>query len=284
MITDPSVTTHSAAGRSSLLGGPGGETRWLRILTVGAYALANLALLILLAPAPNADWATTWWWLETDPWAHFYRYSPAFLPVMHAVVAIGPIGLGILHVVAVGMLWRLGTAIVILFGFSAFVWTDTIAGNLFTFVLVAGAFAASGSRVGKLIFLAFTLVMPRPVQLPLAVWILWRQPETRNPFVAMFVVHALLVLASGDVQVWLATLVGSGSEVSADYSLGPGSLIGPWWLLLGVPLGAWLTWRDQPALAGLAVSPYLLPQYLGTGLLAAGRTRRPLRPGVSPRR
>jgi hypothetical protein len=238
------------------------------ILWVVAYGLLNLGLLLIFRPAPNADWAGTWWWVATDPWSHHYRYSPAFLPVVHLVVAIGPWGWAALHAAAIATLLRLGLPVLTLFALSAFVWHDVIAGNFFTFGLVAGAFAISGSRTGALAFLALTLVMPRPVQLPLALWLLCHRPDVRVPFAVMFTIHAVLVLLTGEGAVWAEVLIGSSSQVAAAYTIGPGAIIGSGWLLVGVPLGAALWLRNQPALAGLAVAPYLLPQYLGMALLA----------------
>jgi len=44
---------------------------------------------------------------------------------------------------------------------------------------------------------------------------------------------------------------------------GPPAWLGSAWLLIGVPLGAWLTWRGRVGWAGLAISPYwLMPYYL----------------------
>ena len=59
----------------------------------------------------------------------------------------------------------------------------------------------------------------------------------------------------------------STDEVGSAFNVGPTALIGLWWLLLGVPLGAWLFWRGRVGLAGLAISPYLLPYYLMMALL-----------------
>lgn len=238
---------------------------WLVI----AYGLANLALLVQLRPAPNADWATTWWWVVTDPWGHGYFYSPVLLPVVGAVVWIGPWAWAALHTLALALLWRLGPMTFALFALSAFMWTDIIVGNFFTFVLVAAAFALRGSHWATLTYIALTLVMPRPVQLPLLLWLLWRRPDSRMGFIALFILHAMLVLVTGEGALWIERMLFSTRQISADYVLGPGAMVGYAWLIVGLPLAAWLTWRNHPALAGLVVSPYLLPQYLSFALLAA---------------
>jgi hypothetical protein len=49
---------------------------------------------------------------------------------------------------------------------------------------------------------------------------------------------------------------------AAGYNLGPSRWLGYWWLLAGVPLGAWLYWRGKVGWAGLAISPYVWSYYL----------------------
>jgi hypothetical protein len=61
---------------------------------------------------------------------------------------------------------------------------------------------------------------------------------------------------------------GSTSEIEWMFNVGPSRWLGAWWLLAGIPLAAWLTWRGRVGLASLAVSPYLLPYYLMFGVLA----------------
>ena len=129
---------------------------------LAAYALANLALLLLLRPAPNADWATAWWPLESWGQAvydHPWRYSPLLIPVLGVIVFGGPISLGVAHAGGVGAAgppqssgWCCSSAS------ASFFWIDLIVGNVFTFVAVAAAFAIAGSRIGALSFIALTLL------------------------------------------------------------------------------------------------------------------------------
>ncbi|MEX0631004.1 MAG: hypothetical protein WEE67_07845 [Chloroflexota bacterium] len=239
-----------------------------------AYGLLNLAILLALSPAPNADWATAWWPLEgwgREVYDHPWRYSPVLLPVMSLVVVGGPLLLGAAHLVALIPLARIGEWTSWAVAFSAFFWVDLMVGNVFTFVAVAAALAISGSRTGSILFLALTLVMPRPVQLPLALWLLWRRADLRGVFALLFAMHAAGVVASGYAADWIESLVGSSWLIDAGFSLGPGRLVGPWWLVVGIPAASWMVWRGSArvaAMAGIVLSPFLLPQYLLMGIIA----------------
>ena len=238
-----------------------------------AYGLVNLLILLALRPSPNADWATSWWPLEgwgNEIYEHPWRYSPVLLPVAGLMVAGGPWALGIAHLAAVVTLARLGGWMLWLFAFSAFFWVDLLVGNIFTFVAVAGAFAIAGSRNGALLYLLLSVLMPRPVQIPLAIWLLWRRAELRTPFALIFVLHAVAVVATGLAMPWMGSLFGSLSQIWEPFSLGPGRLLGVWWLVIGIPVAAVMVWRGSArvaALAGLVASPYLLPQHLLMGLI-----------------
>jgi hypothetical protein len=57
------------------------------------------------------------------------------------------------------------------------------------------------------------------------------------------------------------------SNEAANYTyrawdLGPTRFLGMAWLIIGVPLAAWLTWKGRVGWAGLAMSPYVPPVYL----------------------
>lgn len=244
-----------------------------------AYGLVNLVILLALRPAPNADWATSWWPLASwgsAVYEHPWRYSPVLLPVAALVVAGGPWVLGAAHLVVLATLTRLGFWMLWLVALSAFFWVDLLVGNVFTFVAIAGAFALAGSRGGALLFLVMTLLMPRPVQIPLGLWLLWKRAELRTPFAIAFGVHAVGVLASGLAGPWIGALFGSLSQASEPFALGPGRLLGAWWVIIGIPAAALMVWRGSArvaALAGLVASPYLLPQHLLMGVIAVPRTR-----------
>jgi hypothetical protein len=60
-------------------------------------------------------------------------------------------------------------------------WYDLLLGNVLVFVLLAGARALRGSRVATFAFLAMTVLMPRPLMVSLAAWLLWQRPGWRIP-------------------------------------------------------------------------------------------------------
>jgi hypothetical protein len=104
--------------------------------------------------------------------------------------------------------------------------------------------------------------------LPVAAWLLWRQPGLRWPFVAMAAGVGALTLATGLTDEWLRELLTHGARMNEWlFNVGPSRFVGTWWLLAGIPLAAWLTWKGRIGLASLAMSPYLLPYYLMFGLL-----------------
>ena len=243
-----------------------------RYVAIVAYAAANIVLLIALLPHPNSDWAATWWWLPTwmadaELYEHTWRYSPLALPVLIPIIWAGPLALVGLHIAALALLARLGRVMFYAIAFSAFTWVDIAVGNMFTFVVVAAAFALRGSRYGVLAYLALTVLMPRPVQLPLLAWLVWTRPDARWPLVAMVGVSIAASGALGLLEPWVGALTGSVSEVFAPYSFGLSAIIGEWWFVLGVPLAILLTRLRWPALAGLMLSPYLLPQYLALAVV-----------------
>lgn len=156
--------------------------------------------------------------------------------------------------------WRMVALVLLSFGF----WTSTWSGSPFIFVFVAAVLAHRGSRPAALVYIGLTLLIPRPLQLPLVAWLLWRMPEVRLPAALLFIVNAGLVLASGYALEWIAA-VGAHAVVEGNYA--PTRIVGPGLMLIGIPLGLWLLWRGRPGLAGLAVSPYWLPEYLMFALL-----------------
>jgi hypothetical protein len=194
----------------------------------------------------------------TDTYA--FRASPVLAQAFVFLAPIGPTLWRLLHVVAALAMptWPLRFAVLIAWPF----WFDVQHGNVLTFELLAAAWALRGSRVGGLAYLGLTLLTPRPLLLPIAGWLLWQRAELRVPFVAMFTIHAVGVVATGWAASWVGQLVASTDEIQSVWNLGPSRMIGLWWLLLGVPLGLWLTVRGRPGLASLAVSPYWLPYYL----------------------
>jgi hypothetical protein len=162
-------------------------------------------------------------------------------------------------------------------------WQDLSNGNVVTLIVLAGAWALTGSAVGGAAFLGFALLIPRPIMLPLVVWLLWKHPRWRLWFVLAFIMHAGLVLVLDPNLAWVQKLVASGGDVSNDYNWGPSAIMGLWWLVIGVPAAVWLTWRGRIGWASLAISPYLLAYYYLFGLLEWRADHASLSPAIARR-
>jgi hypothetical protein len=203
-----------------------------------------------------------------------YRWSPVGAWLLLALPPL-PVWIG-LHVAALALLrdWRLICGVLLSFSFML----DATLGNVITFVVIAAWWAMRGNQWATGIYLVLVLLMPRPLMLPVAAWLLWQRPEWRLPFAALFSVHLLLVAWSGLGEAWLRDLATLSSEESHPLNWGPSRFIGTAWVPLGLALGAWLTWKGRLGWASLAVSPYLFPYYLLFGLLEL----RPRDPVASP--
>lgn len=239
-----------------------------------ALAIVNAVLLprslqVVLEGSPAVDWlqfaeggrrvfdAN----LYENSASYGFRYSPVLAYGFAAIASIGPVAWRLLHVVAALALptWPMRLVTLAAWPF----WYDVETGNVMMFVLLAAAWAIRGSNVGTGAFLLLALLFPRPLMVPVLAWILWRQPSWRLAAVALAVAHGIIVVASGWGSDWLARLSTLGAEAGSPNNLGPTQLIGAWWLLIGIPLAAVLTWRGRLGWASLAVSyPYVLPYYL----------------------
>lgn len=142
-------------------------------------------------------------------------------------------------------------------------WSDSILGNTAVFVAVAGFAAFSGSSTGAFIYVALCVLIPRPMQLPLALWLLRRTSWLVWPAVAMGTVTIGFSAWTGLLDDWLLRLVPFGGEnVNAPANIGPTAIFGAWWYVAGLPLAVWLSVRGWLGLAGLAIAPYVWPTYL----------------------
>ena len=143
------------------------------------------------------------------------------------------------------------------------------------FILLAAAWALTGSRLATGAYLIMAILIPRPLMLPVAAWLLWKRPEWRLPFAAAVAAHALAVLAIGWGPEWIGTIIAAGRDADLPSNVGPSRFVGTLpWLVIGLPLAAWLTRRGRVGLASIAASPYWLPYYLIMPLLELVRPRR----------
>jgi hypothetical protein len=185
-----------------------------------------------------------------------YLLSPVAAPVMAVQGLVGPAASVAAHIVAV-LLLRDPRAALIVVGSWGF-WTDMAGGNTLVYALVAGLLAVRGSRPAGLAFIVIVLLAPRPVELPLAAWLMWTQPGLRVPAGALVVAHALAVWLTGYADAWITTLMSLGIPA---WSIGPSHWVGAAWLVVGIPAAILLTIRARPGWAGLLLSPYWVPQY-----------------------
>jgi hypothetical protein len=160
-------------------------------------------------------------------------------------------------------------------------WFDAVSGNVLTFVVLAAWWALKGNRVAIFAYLALCLLMPRPLMLPVAIWLLWKHAEWRLPFAGMVAINAVLVLMTGLADDWIPALLAATDTWQHKLNFGPSRLIGPAWVIVGIPLAVFLTWRGRLGLASLAVSPYILPTYWLFALLESQQQRRRLPPDCS---
>lgn len=238
-------------------------------VVVGVVAAINLQLalstfLALTPPARTFDWTT---YLHAGSLAGSpalydtpYRWSPLLAWTLPAITALGLPLWRFLHVAALALLPRRLALLALL---SYPFWYDVTAGNVMTLVVVVGAAALAGKRWGIAGFLVLAVLIPRPLMLPVVVWLLWKRPEWRLPFVGMVVFHGLAVLATGLGDEWVTSvLTASGEELTGFANVAPTRWIGAWWLLIAWPLAAWLTVKGRLGLASLAMQPYWLPYYL----------------------
>lgn len=192
---------------------------------------------------------------------YFYRYAPQLAWLFGVLPAVGLLAWRVAHFVALAVLPSRRLALLLLVSYPF--WFDVNTGNLMIFVLLAAAWAYRGNGIATGIYLALCVLIPRPIMLPLLAWILWQRPAWRLPFLGIAVVVVLTALPTGYLPNWISSLAQLGpDEIANDFNLSPSRFIGLAWLIVGVPLAAWLTLRGRLGWASLAVSPYLLPYYV----------------------
>lgn len=264
--------------------------RWPAIIGLGALAAVNAVvvlsavLYIALWPNPVFDWwligqaherigtGTMYEWeapnYVNNSAAYLYRYSPLLPYLMTPFLWSGLLVWRLIHFAALLLLPRRVALLVLI---SGPFWYDVASGNVLTFGFVLAWLALDGKRWAMVGYFALVLLIPRPLMLPVAAWLIWQRPKSRLPAAVAGMVMLALTAATGDMLGWLGALRQGGDLIGTWFDWGPSHVIGTWWLLIGLPLGAWLTWTGRLGLASLAVSPYLLPYYFIMALLELRR-------------
>jgi len=208
-----------------------------------------------------------------------FRWSPVAAWIL-GFVTLMPVWLWqLLHLAVLPLLRSWWLVVACLVGYP--LWFDIQTGNIMIFVAVTAVSAARGNGPATALFLALTILVPRPLMLPLAVWLLWHRPAWRLPFVAFFAAHAALVVVSGYAANWLVALTTVEAELTSDFNFGPSVLIGAVWIPIGAVLAVLLAWRSRLGLASLAASPYWLPYYFLMLLLEFVATTEPSTTGTA---
>jgi hypothetical protein len=242
---------------------------WVWRIALGALFLVLLNVVISMH-ARGMLVPQDWWMWEQLPrriasgtvYDHGLHYDWVWSPIAALLFAwvIVPLGYTVwfgLHLAVLPFLRRWWMIVASLASLPF--WIDAVMGNAMVFVVVAGVMATQGSRIGAFASIALFALMPRPVQLPLLAWILWSRPSSRLSFVGMTVLTVIVTLLTG--WDWPGALVSQAAAMDDGANLAPTRFLGPAWLIVGVPLAAWLASRGWLGLAGLSMSPYLFPQY-----------------------
>lgn len=261
-------------------------------LLAGPIAAVNLWLAarsvgLVLDGAPAVDWQqivsaterVTAGGLYEVSGTYAFPYSPLLAYLFGPLTWLGTVGWRLAHLAAALAMptWPMRIATLVSWPF----WFDVETGNLLVFVLLAAVWAVRGNRVAVAVFLALTILVPRPLMLPVAAWLLWKHPAWRVPAAVMVATSIGLVALSGWADEWMGFLVSIGTQFDSPNNLGPTRLLGAAWLLIGIPLAAWLTRRGNLGWASVAISyPYLLPYYLVMLVLEVPRMVRRLRPAL----
>jgi hypothetical protein len=193
--------------------------------------------------------------------AYLYQYSPVLAPLLAPLGWIGQDAWRLLHVAAVFALptWPLRIGILLSWPF----WFDVNVGNMMVFAVVLAWLALAGWRWAVIGYLAMVILIPKPVFLPVAAWLLWHVRVVRVPFVVAVLVHAGLVVLTGYGDDWIGRIViANSTEFESVFNIGPSSVLGNLWVPIGLALAGGLTAVGRLGLASVAASPYLLGSYL----------------------
>jgi hypothetical protein len=205
-------------------------------------------------------------------WSGVYAwsYSPLLAYVFAVIAPLGLLVWSALHFAVLGLLRDRSLAVITLLSWPF--WVDVYNGNTMVFVMVAGVAALRGSQIETASYLTLCLLMPRPVMLPLLIWILWHQPAWRMRFAVLVVITSVAVAGTGQGMAWIQSLLSVTDAVAvSSRDIGPSLLLGRLWVPIGAVLAVLFLLRGRVGWASIAASPYWLPQYLLMLLLELGR-------------
>jgi len=176
---------------------------------------------------------------ESHDWWYQPRYSPVAVVPLSIVAWLGQDVWRLMHFAA--LIGLPGWTRLVALGTYPF-WLDVHAGNVLIVVTVAAYWAVRGNRWGIAATLLLALLIPRPMMLPIVVWVLWKHPAWRWGFAVLFGVHLVAVAATGYASDWIAILLTAtegGSGVGSFLNAAPSAFMGLWWMALAVPAAIW---------------------------------------------
>jgi hypothetical protein len=187
-----------------------------------------------------------------------FRWSPLAAWLLVPAVAAGLFAWQVLHVAALALLPRR----LIIAGLACFAfWADLAMGNAVTFGFAFAYLALTGRRSGVLAFTVYALLVPRPLYIPILLWLWLRDRQHRRLMFGIAVAVAGLTVATGYAWTWLDILLTSGQDIANTTNMAPSRIIGYAWVPLGVLGSVWAFRRGWLGLASLLASPYWLPYY-----------------------
>jgi hypothetical protein len=151
-------------------------------------------------------------------------------------------------------------------------WADVQAGNIMTFTFVAAYHALRGNRLAAGVLFGMAIIVPRPLLMPLVVYLLWLHPPWRIWFAVVALSSLIAAVATGYHGQWIEMLLLTSTEESHRF----GAQALPGWPYTGLALAAVLTRLGYPAIAGFALQPYWLAYYGLLPLLDWRKRDRPL--------
>ncbi len=238
---------------------------------VGLLIAANFVLLavawrgLLFAPSPP-DWqglvdAAARISHGLDPYGFdefAFRWSPLAAWLLVPFTAMGLLVWQLLHVAALAALpRRLALIALVCFAF----WVDVGMGNVVVFGFVLAYLALSRGRLFVVAFTVFALLVPRPLYVPLLIYLFLSRPEDRRSMLVASIGIVALTFATGWLPEWLNVLFTSGTDIANPTNMAPSRLIGLAWLPAAWVAAVIAYRRGRLGLASLLASPYWLPYY-----------------------
>jgi hypothetical protein len=245
------------------------------------FSLPHIYLFAISPDAWGSDWRllTEAGWRITqglDPYAHGvgdynYKWSPL---AAYVIAVIAPLGHQLTAVLVLVAMFAVDRRIGLVWLFAWPLWVDLWSGLSFAFIPLTAVAAVKGSQTASLAWVALSVLIPRPMMLPVLGWLLVTRPALRLP--ALLVAAACLggSFATGWGGEWMARLTEVVAGGDSFALLAPGQWLGVAWWPVAIAASAGLAWQGRLGLASLVMSPYILIGYLQMLVLELAPLRR----------